>query len=970
MKKILFWMVFLSLGITTHMNAQGWERALGSLYFDNQSRSITQLNDLGYIVGGWTYGTDTVFGEPGDYVIRLDKHGNTLWEYTNNQSLYTQTHDIIPTSDQGFIATSSYGGAPRIFKLNSSGTLEWEKLPFSSLGPLSGKAIVESEDGGYVFTGKVNMGGGNIDIYVYKIDQNGDSVWFQTYGTSGVETGLDLIRVSDGYVIGGEYTSLGTPKANLLKIDFDGNELWQHQYGSQITGASALAELSDGSIVACGSFIDSTFNLWMLKTDAMGIELSSKTFLENVTNQGMNLAVTQNDAVYALVKKFSFTTGIDAEVVKMDDSFNMLWSKSYGGISSDVGYGICATMGEGFAATGKTSSFGFNNEQSYILAADQDGNTFTNSISGNVYHDLNVDCIKDAAEEGLYTTGSARWMVKVTPGPLGTDAYYATTDENGNYEIECEINTYTIAALPVTSQWNSTCANQTVTFSNPLERSTDNDFGFTIVENCEHLVVDIASTRVRQCRTAVYYVNYCNNGTSDASNTSIEVELPSEFTFSSSSLTESSSNGSTYIFDIGTLNSGDCGSFTISGDVSCSVVNGQALCASAEISPNVGCAVPNLSWDRSSMSVNGSCVNDTAICFTITNSGSGNMTFSGPWRLYANNELVQTGAFQLNAGATKDLCFEATGATLRLEVDQPANHPGNSQPRASVELCGTGDKDLGYILQVPQDDLDDHVEISCTEVTSSFDPNDKRAVPAGITDQNYISQSVELEYTIRFQNTGNDTAFNIFIIDTLDQDVCDISSLRMLSASHGFVLEISNAGIAQWTFTDIYLPDSNINEPMSHGFVKFKLNQSPTNMKGTQIENNAFIYFDFNEAVETNRTLNTVHDTILEGDPVLQLGVAASVNNGIDEMSVIVSPNPFNTSTTFHINGGQNLAKMALGDWKILIYDNQGTLVHSDKMVSKSYLFTPNSDLSSGIYHYQIIQKNTRVVTGKVIINE
>jgi hypothetical protein len=91
----------------------------------------------------------------------------------------------------------------------------------------------------------------------------------------------------------------------------------------------------------------------------------------------------------------------------------------------------------------------------------------------------------------------------------------------------------------------------------------------------------------------------------------------------------------------------------------------------------------------------------------------------------------------------------------------------------------------------------------------------------------------------------------------------DIATLTSGVSSHPYEFNIYGQGIAEWTFNDILLPDSNVNEPASHGFVKFKIAQLENNLPGTLIENEADIYFDFNEPIITNATQNIVYDTVL-----------------------------------------------------------------------------------------------------------
>ncbi len=131
-------------------------------------------------------------------------------------------------------------------------------------------------------------------------------------------------------------------------------------------------------------------------------------------------------------------------------------------------------------------------------------------------------------------------------------------------------------------------------------------------------------------------------------------------------------------------------------------------------------------------------------------------------------------------------------------------------------------------------------------IRGAFDPNDKAVSPEVVLPNN----TGYLEYIIRFQNTGTDTAFAVMVIDTLSS-LLNVSSMEMISASHSYDLWIEN-GIAKWNFINILLPDSNVNESASHGFVKFRIKPLPGLTVTDSIPNTADIYFDYNVPVTTN----------------------------------------------------------------------------------------------------------------------
>lgn len=143
----------------------------------------------------------------------------------------------------------------------------------------------------------------------------------------------------------------------------------------------------------------------------------------------------------------------------------------------------------------------------------------------------------------------------------------------------------------------------------------------------------------------------------------------------------------------------------------------------------------------------------------------------------------------------------------------------------------------------------------------AFDPNDKLVTPAGYGPAHAVDISTEwLEYTIRFQNTGTDTAFTVVLRDTLDADL-QWESLQVLGASHALTsISVDANGEALFEFEQIMLPDSNVNEPGSHGFINYRMRPVAGVPHGTAIHNTAAIYFDLNEPVITNTVLNTLVD--------------------------------------------------------------------------------------------------------------
>ncbi|MCB0642930.1 MAG: hypothetical protein KDC44_14880, partial [Phaeodactylibacter sp.] len=121
----------------------------------------------------------------------------------------------------------------------------------------------------------------------------------------------------------------------------------------------------------------------------------------------------------------------------------------------------------------------------------------------------------------------------------------------------------------------------------------------------------------------------------------------------------------------------------------------------------------------------------------------------------------------------------------------------------------------------------------------------------------FVESDEEFEYVIRFQNTGTDTAFTVLISDTLDMNL-QWESLQPIDASHLYQAQLDlDAGVVEFLFENIMLPDSNVNEAASHGHVIYRIRPKANLADSTRIENTAAIYFDANPPVITNTVFST-----------------------------------------------------------------------------------------------------------------
>ncbi|HPI53565.1 MAG TPA: T9SS type A sorting domain-containing protein, partial [Chitinophagaceae bacterium] len=152
----------------------------------------------------------------------------------------------------------------------------------------------------------------------------------------------------------------------------------------------------------------------------------------------------------------------------------------------------------------------------------------------------------------------------------------------------------------------------------------------------------------------------------------------------------------------------------------------------------------------------------------------------------------------------------------------------------------------------------DNVNSLTSNVVGAYDPNFKEVSPKGIgSNGNIQHKDSVLDYMVHFQNLGNYQAQNVVVLDTLDSDL-DWSTLRPVYQSHPCTITISENGVAKFEFKNIVLPAKMYNEMGSQGMFSYSIHMKPNLPLGTQFKNSASIYFDFNEPVKTNTTVNTL----------------------------------------------------------------------------------------------------------------
>lgn len=338
---------------------------------------------------------------------------------------------------------------------------------------------------------------------------------------------------------------------------------------------------------------------------------------------------------------------------------------------------------------------------------------------------------------------------------------------------------------------------------------------------------------------------------------------------------------------------------------------------------------------------------------TVVNNSFTDMTISGSVTL--DTVFTSVDLSMVNADFTIDSVSSGIPITVYFTCNNlPAQSQANMILSARVPnfpfiLLGqwiTTSGDI-YPNNLGEADLVNNVSSCPSAITGAYDPNDKQVFSEGESVDGTASvDDTLLHYLIRFQNTGTDTAFTVVIRDTLDQDL-DVTSFRYLASSHNVAIEFHEERIVHFVFNNILLPDSNVNEPASHGFVEYTLKvDHPEQLE--EITNLAAIYFDFNPPIFTN-TVSTQREII------------ESIPEAIVNIPVHVFPNP--TSGGLSVNLGGNPVD------KVEMYDMMGKQLLVQPFDGTHQADIDVRDLPNGIYLVRI-QSGTAWFTDRVMVSK
>jgi hypothetical protein len=946
MKKQIIQVAMCYLLFLTSSYAQGWEK----LYPKDSLRaaSIVQTTDRGYLLSGASNSSQSS-------LVKTDINGTVLWTQDKDSSA---VNAVLEAVDGNYVLagarrhSTTFAKNAWLSKIDVAGNLIWSKS-YEQVGNEVINSAQQTSDGGYILAGeRRNSTGGASDIYIIKTNTIGDTVWTKTYGGADSDEANAIMQTTDGgYISAGIYGSATSfmSTAYLMKMDMNGDTVWMKIYGGLgAKEASSVVQTSDGGYILTGwSVVNGNSKTYVVKTDAVGNTLWENTYGGTGYSEGRSIKQT-SDGGYVVAGQSVVVSAGNTNLLKIDALGNVEWSNWF---NKQLGtsYGVAVVLvNDGYAILGQSYDTALSNWALHLIRTDTLGNSYTNYIKGNIFNDTSLNCQKEIVEKNI-----SGILVQA----IGNETWYGTTDSLGNYCILVDTGSYLVAAQQ-SVYWQACNNNVPVTMSNSYTNDTV-DFPFQALINCSLMGVDLSTPFIRKNGSGSYYtVSYCNNGTVDATNVSIEVALDSDLDLLNTSIPIASQNNNVLTFNIGNVGYLDCGSFTILVIANSSSILGQTHCSEAHIYPDTLC-LPN-TWTGSIIDASAICNNDS-IRFDLKNIG--NTAFgSETYYIVEDHFIMRTG----NTGVIPPsnsfvLTIPAdTGKTYRISVVQNAGFPkllGDSIASAAIEGCVPyldGTFNTGFVTQFSNGNSSPFIAVDCQVNRGSYDPNDKSAQPAGYDAQHYIYNYTALDYKIRFQNTGTDTAFLVVLRDTISP-LLDLTTLTMGASSHNYTWRVYGDRVLEITYANIMLPDSNVNEPASNGFVRYRMEQKDGNVAGDVIYNTADIYFDFNAPIRTNQTYHTIGEnfvTVLSDQTILSE----------DNIEVKVYPNPFTQNATLEVHGKQ------FNELQLTIYDVSGRVVLEKQAHSNNKIEVSRGNLQPGIYLYQLLGDDALINTGKIVV--
>jgi hypothetical protein len=327
-----------------------------NVYPYDEGLCVVQTADGGYLIAGQrddryypphTGGVDAYTS----VLIKTDSAGNVQWEKNNSEIFHPGA--IVQTKDSGFILISR----PGLFKIDSEGNMQWSKDLVKEWGDFD---VIQTSDGSFVMAGSIESGY-NVVASVIKVDVNGNLLWNKTFSSDSTYTvGMAVVEANDGaYVVAG---TSGINRLWLLKTDVNGATQLTRTYDigfekTRVPPTSvAICKTKDGGyILAGGNRIGDHNSPWLAKLDSQG----NLQWHQRYDDGGRFLSVVQVDnGGYLMAGSYSGISSASSVLLVRTDGFGKFqWNTTYNGEKQSIqrpnsASSVMATAHGGYAVVG------------------------------------------------------------------------------------------------------------------------------------------------------------------------------------------------------------------------------------------------------------------------------------------------------------------------------------------------------------------------------------------------------------------------------------------------------------------------------------------------------------------------------------------------------------------------------------------------------------------------------------------
>ena len=373
--QLFFYQVF---GQTVFSRAFGEER-------DEKALAAIQTKAGAYVVAGLTFSHGK--GKSDIWVMKLDPYGQEMWRKYLGSDDFDWANDIIETQDGNYVV-AGYSQDPEtgnnnawVVELDRAGRVQWSHTYGGAQGD-EAKSIIQTQDGGFAIAGfSHSYGRGKSDMWLLRLNAQGEDIWQKTYGQEGGDRAYDILQTPDGGFLLGGYATLDPEKKAdvvLVKTDPAGNEQWVKNYGGEENETvEAIAATKDGNYVLAGWTQGSksrSLDAIVMKITPYGEKVWSRTFGGERKDAFYDVSVSRaGEILLAGATMSNPNTKAAVWLSKLSRDGKSIWHRRSEGTSHDFAYSVVPTNDGGIFIAGSTDSYSAGGCDMWVVKTNGDG---------------------------------------------------------------------------------------------------------------------------------------------------------------------------------------------------------------------------------------------------------------------------------------------------------------------------------------------------------------------------------------------------------------------------------------------------------------------------------------------------------------------------------------------------------------------------------------------------------------------